>query len=76
MVTKVSILISVDSGLIHDERISYSDMFICFNPYFSGFRSYTGHVNMLVSNGSVFQSLFQWIPVLYAERCNGMGQRT
>jgi len=42
ILTLVSILISVDSGLILE--IFQNSVFkqCCFNPYFSGFRSYTG----------------------------------
>ena len=38
----VSILISVDSGLIPYICHICSTLFTRFNPYFSGFRSYTG----------------------------------
>jgi len=37
-----------------------------FNPYFSGFRSYTCTVKEVRCSKCKFQSLFQWIPVLYA----------
>ncbi len=37
----------------------------CFNPYFSGFRSYTNCGWAFADPGNEFQSLFQWIPVLY-----------
>ena len=36
-----------------------------FNPYFSGFRSYTLILTCSPSSIGSFQSLFQWIPVLY-----------
>ena len=39
----------------------------CFNPYFSGFRSYTVHPRFEKIKGTEFQSLFQWIPVLHKE---------
>jgi len=111
----VSILISVDSGLIQKGRYNKKEVYIefqslfqwipvlygnipvhsvpwgtSFNPYFSGFRSYTQsfynsvnatvNVSILISVDSgliqagevmlrqmvqAFQSLFQWIPVLY-----------
>ena len=37
----------------------------CFNPYFSGFRSYTNRYRTYDKGNATFQSLFQWIPVLY-----------
>jgi len=44
LANQVSILISVDSGLILDLTTSKSEIEKGFNPYFSGFRSYTGKV--------------------------------
>ena len=88
--TWVSILISVDSGLIPLVPLFFNNSLDSFNPYFSGFRSYTAIglyltlkplvVSILISvdsglipenihtvgcNSPLFQSLFQWIPVLY-----------
>jgi len=41
------------------------NLFGSFNPYFSGFRSYTIIERSKTMSNIRFQSLFQWIPVLY-----------
>ncbi len=61
----VSILISVDSGLIQIQKDTKSLRHLGFNPYFSGFRSYTIPFSNCRYFFCMFQSLFQWIPVLY-----------
>ena len=62
----VSILISVDSGLIQLNVEQLVELKSCFNPYFSGFRSYTLNICRVWKLIFKFQSLFQWIPVLYS----------
>jgi len=43
----------------------YPAWLLCFNPYFSGFRSYTADREHKTATTYMFQSLFQWIPVLH-----------
>ena len=64
-VLSVSILISVDSGLIRYTFVMNVEVYNSFNPYFSGFRSYTYYSFVYPFSVFSFQSLFQWIPVLY-----------
>jgi len=53
--------------LYQDQNASGAHSPESFNPYFSGFRSYTAEAVTAGDTITMFQSLFQWIPVLYLD---------